>query len=122
MSSSGPRPDDHDGLWVRQLDAVLAIIAIAEFVPNEMRGVITAVYFLLIGLLSTGLGPFAVGLATDYLFQDKAAIGRSLSTVSLLTGIPGALLLAIGLRPFRESLGRATWIGTVSRARAADCS
>jgi len=54
-----------------RLPAVLAIIAISEFVPNEMRGVITAVYFLLIGLLSTGLGPFAVGLATDYLFQDK---------------------------------------------------
>jgi MFS family permease len=97
------------------LPAVLAIIAISEFVPNEMRGVITAVYFVLIGLLSTGLGPFAVGLATDYLFQDKAAIGRSLSLVSLMTGLPGAVLLAIGLRSFRESLVRATWVGLGSR-------
>jgi MFS family permease len=98
------------------LPAVLALIAISEFVPNEMRGVITAVYFLLIGFLSTGLGPFAVGLATDYLFQDKAAIGRSLSLVSIMTGLPGGFLLALGLRSFRESLGRATW-GT--RASAA---
>lgn len=95
--------------------AVLAIIAISEFVPNEMRGVITAVYFVLIGLLSTGLGPFAVGLATDYLFQDKAAIGHSLATVSLLTGVPGAVLLTIGLKPFRASLGRATWISAAPK-------
>jgi len=98
------------------LPAVLAIIAISEFVPNEMRGVITAVYFLLIGLLSTGLGPFAVGLATDYLFQDKAAIGRSLSLVSLVTGLPGGILLVIGLGSFRESLSRATWVAPVSAA------
>ena len=90
--------------------AVLAFIAISEFVPNEMRGTITAGYFLIVGLLATGLGPLAVGLATDYLFQDKAAIGRSLSLVSFATGIPAALLLWIGLKSFRRSVGRATWV------------
>jgi MFS family permease len=90
--------------------AVLALIAISEFVPNEMRGTITAVYFLLMGFLATGLGPYAVGFATDYLFKDKAAIGHSLSLVSLMTGVPGSILLASGLRSFRESLGRVTWI------------
>jgi MFS family permease len=89
--------------------AVLAMIAISEFVPNEMRGVITGIYFMIIGIIATGLGPLAVGLATDYLFVDRAAIGRSLSLVSLLTGIPAAALLFVGLRSFRESLDRATW-------------
>ena len=94
--------------------AVLALIAISEFVPNEMRGVITGVYFLLVGLLSTGLGPFAVGLATDHLFQDKAAIGRSLALVSFVTGLPAAVLLSLGLKSFRDSLRRATWISVPS--------
>jgi MFS family permease len=89
--------------------AVLAYVAISEFVPNEMRGTVTAGYFLVVGLLATGLGPLAVGLATDYLFQDKAAIGRSLSLVSFVTGLPAGLLLIFGLRSFRQSLGRATW-------------
>jgi MFS family permease len=90
--------------------AMLAFVALTEFVPNEMRGTITAVYFLVVGLVATGLGPLAVGLATDYLFQDKAAIGRSLSLVSFATGVPAALLLIFGLKSFRQSLGRATWI------------
>jgi MFS family permease len=90
--------------------AVLALIAISEFVPNEMRGVITGIYFMIVGIISTGLGPLAVGLATDFLFADKAAIGRSLSIVSLCTGIPAAALLFFGLRSFRASVARAVWI------------
>jgi MFS family permease len=94
--------------------AVLAIIAISEFVPNEMRGVITGGYFLVVGLLSTGLGPLAVGLATDHLFQDKAAIGQSLALVSFLTGVPAGVLLILGLKSFRHSLGRASWIASTA--------
>ena len=90
--------------------AVLAIVAISEFVPNEMRGVITGGYFLVIGLISTGLGPLAVGLVTDHLFQDKAAIGRSLALVSFVTGVPAAVLLTVGLKSFRRSLARVTWV------------
>jgi MFS family permease len=90
--------------------AVLAMVAISEFVPNEMRGVITGGYFMIIGIISTGLGPFAVGLATDYLFVDKASIGRSLSLVSIATGLPAAALLYFGLRSFRASLERADWV------------
>ena len=94
--------------------AVLAFIVISEFVPNEMRGTITAGYFLIVGLLATGLGPLAVGVATDYLFQDKAAIGRSLSLVSFVTGLPAAVLLTFGLKSFRRSIGRATWVASNS--------
>lgn len=96
--------------------AVLALIAISEFVPNEMRGVITAGYFLVTGTLSTGLGPVAVGAATDFLFHDKAAIGRSLALVSLVTGVPAALLLLRGLPSFRQSVGRAGFIGRAPSA------
>ena len=48
--------------------------------------------------------------ATDHLFQDKAAIGQSLAFVSLVIGIPACVLLAMGLKAFRESLGRVTWL------------
>jgi MFS family permease len=96
--------------------AVLALVAISEFVPNEMRGVITGVYFLIVGLLASGLGPFAVGAATDHLFHDKASIGRSLTLVSFVTGLPAVLLLTFGLKSFRQSLARATWIASTARS------
>lgn len=87
---------------------------VAEFVPNEMRRTITAGYFLITGLLSNGFGPLAVGLATDYLFHDKASIGRSLSLTSFATGVPAAVLLILGLKAFRRSMARATWAGANS--------
>jgi MFS family permease len=88
---------------------VLAFTAISEVVPNEMRGVMTAVYYLMINLIAGGLAPVAVGMVTDYVFHDKQAIALSLVVVTLATAIPGALILGFGLRFYRQSLARATW-------------
>ncbi len=63
------------------LPAVLAIIAISEFVPSEMRGVITAVYFLLITRIVrvnlTGPALVAEALlpadAVEFLASDRAS-------------------------------------------------
>jgi MFS family permease len=90
--------------------SVLGLSAIAEIVPNEMRGIITAIYIMLIGLLASGIGPFAVGVVTDVVFGDKAAIGSSMIVVSIVTGVPGVLLLLYGRKAYRDSLSRATWL------------
>jgi MFS family permease len=87
--------------------SVLGLTSIAEIVPNQMRGTVTAVYTMMIGLVSSGLGPFAVGLLTDHVFGDRAAIGQSIVALSVLAGVPGVLLLAFGLRFYRASLARA---------------
>jgi MFS family permease len=89
--------------------SVLALASINEMVPNEMRALVTAIYIMMVGLLSSGLGPFAVGALTDNVFADKQAVGLSIAWVSGVTGIIGCALLAYGLKPFRESLARVTW-------------
>jgi MFS family permease len=89
--------------------SVLGLAAIAEITPNEMRGTITAIYIMLIGLLSSGIGPFAVGVFTDYVFGAKEMIGMSMVAVTILTGVTGVAVLWAGLKPYRESLSRATW-------------
>ena len=91
--------------------SVLGLASIAEVTPNEMRGIVTAIYIMLIGLVSSGVGPLAVGVVTDSVFGDKAAIGKSMMIVSLITGVSGVSLLAYGLKAYRESLARAvaTW-------------
>ena len=43
----------------------------SQFVPNEMRGLVTASYFLVNGLLSAGVGPFVVGFVTDYVLGEN---------------------------------------------------
>ena len=89
--------------------SVLTFSAIAEVTPNELRALITSIYILLVGLLSSGLGPLAVGFVTDSVFHDKQAIGWSLALVTATTGFLGSALIARGLGPYRESLGRVTW-------------
>ena len=90
--------------------SVLSLSAIAEVTPNEMRALVTSIYVLLTGLVSSGLGPIAVGFVTDRVFHDRQAIGLSLALVSAVTGGLGSVLVFAGLKAYRESLARAaTW-------------
>jgi MFS family permease len=78
--------------------------ALVELLPNRLRAQGAAVYIIWTGLYSMTLGPWAVGLLTEHLFHDRAAVGLSLRIV-----VPGAFLLAaiiltIGLRPYRAAM------------------
>jgi MFS family permease len=89
--------------------SVLALASISEIAPNELRAFITAVYILMVGLISSGLGPLAVGMFTDYVFADKQAVGWSITWVTGGFGLIGCIFLAYGLKSYRESLARVTW-------------
>ncbi len=89
--------------------SVLALASISEIVPNEMRGFVTSTYIFLVGLISSGLGPLLTGWVTDKVFGDKMQIANSLSLVTIVTGTVGCLVLAYGLKGYRESLSRVTW-------------
>ncbi|MEO8501132.1 MAG: MFS transporter [Vicinamibacteria bacterium] len=109
-----PTPELALGLYVLtglflNYPTVLSLSAIAEVTPNEMRALVTSIYILLTGLLSSGLGPIAVGFVTDSVFHDKQAIGLSLSLTTAITGGLGSGLIWYGLRAYRESLARVTW-------------
>jgi MFS family permease len=89
--------------------SVLALTAISEITPNEMRGFITSTYIFMVGLVASGLGPLLTGVVTDRVFGDQARIADSLSLVTIVTGALGCAIIAYGLKGYRESLGRVTW-------------
>ena len=89
--------------------SVLALAAISEIAPNEMRGFFTSTYIFLVGLISSGIGPLLTGWVTDNVFGDKMRIADSLSLVTIVTGTIGCLTIAYGLKGYRESLARVTW-------------
>jgi len=60
--------------------------------PNEMRGQAVALYFLCANLLGLGFGPTVVAATTDYVFQNDAAIGKSIALVTLLL-VPAAVAI-----------------------------
>jgi MFS family permease len=86
-----------------------ALAAIAEMTPNQLRGTVTAVYILVIGIGGAGLGPFAMGWVTDNVFGDPLKINYSMALVTFVMGTIGTLLIAYGLKAFRGSLSRVTW-------------
>ena len=90
--------------------SVLALTAISEITPNEMRGFVTATYIFMVGLVASGLGPLLTGVVTDRVFGDQMQIANSLSLVTIITGLIGCGLVAYGLKSYRESLARVTWV------------
>ena len=64
-------------------------------VPNEMRGQTVALYFLVANLVGMGFGPTIVAAMTDFIFQDDAALNKSLALTSgVLIPLAGLILIA----------------------------
>jgi MFS family permease len=87
-----------------------ALAAVNEMTPNQLRGVVTAVYILVIGIGGAGVGPFAMGWVTDNVFGDPQQINLSMALVTVVMGSLGTLLIAYGLKAYRESLARVDWM------------
>lgn len=82
-----------------------AMAATAEIVPAELRAQGAALYFFVLNLVSSALGPTLVALATDYVFRDEAALRYSLVLVNIV-GMSGAIALFVfGIPAFRATLG-----------------
>jgi MFS family permease len=81
-----------------------ASAAAAEIMPNALRAQGTALYFLVVSLVSGTLGPTAVALVTDHVFDDDAALRYSLALVSATGMLLAALVLAAGLRSYRRTV------------------
>jgi MFS family permease len=83
-----------------------AYTAAAETMPSALRAQGTALYVLVINLVSGTIGATAVALVTDRVFGDDLALRYSLSIVSAAGMLLAALLLATGLEPYRRVVGR----------------
>ncbi len=82
----------------------LAPAAIQRMTPNPMRAQATALYLFVINLIGMGLGPTAVALVTEQVFQDPRAVDRSLLLVGLTADAAAIVLLWSGLKPYRRSV------------------
>ncbi|MET3051241.1 MULTISPECIES: MFS transporter [Pseudomonas] len=77
--------------------------AIQESAPAPMRGQFAAMYTGMINLLGAGLGPVAVGLLTDHVLHDLAAIKYAMLIVCLLSGLLACFWFSIGFTSFRHT-------------------
>ncbi len=82
----------------------VAPAAIQQMMPNDMRGQASAIYLFVVNLLGLGIGPWAVAFFTDYVFRGDDSVRYSLLIVATAAHLISALLLWVGLKPFRRSL------------------
>jgi MFS family permease len=79
--------------------------AIAEAMPPRLRGQGSAIYQLIVNLVSGALGPTAVALLTDRVFRDPLAVRWSLMTTTIVGMTITLALLAWGRAAFVRTVG-----------------
>ena len=81
-----------------------AYAAIAETVPARMRAQGTALWFVVVNLISVGVGPIAVAAIADHVFHRDSAIRESLAIVNVAGMTIAIVLLTYGLPAFRRTI------------------
>ena len=66
-------------------------------------------YLFINNLIGLAIGPTAVALVTDFVFENDAAVGASLSIVGAGAGAGACLLSYLSLKPFRKMLAADTF-------------
>ncbi|MEO8445815.1 MAG: MFS transporter, partial [Gammaproteobacteria bacterium] len=90
-------------IFFASLSMALAPAALQVVTPNQMRGQVSAVWMLVLNLVTAGAGPSAVGVINDYVFGDPLAVGKSVALVSCISVPLAALALWSAMAPFRKA-------------------
>lgn len=77
--------------------------ALQEIMPNQMRGIASAVMIFVVTILGLGLGPTVIALVTDFIYGDPADLRYSLAYVPMGVLALSFLFAAIGLKPYARS-------------------
>jgi MFS family permease len=88
------------------IPGMLAPTALQLITPGRMRGQVSALYVACSNLVGAGLGPLAVGAASDMLFHGHSSLRSAIVLTGLVAAPAAALLLLVGCRPFAVLRGR----------------
>ena len=82
---------------------ISGIAMIRMSVPNQMRGQFTALYFVFIGIVATGLGPVIPGFFTTFLFNENTEMIRYSLAISAGIVVPiGATMIWFGWQEYKK--------------------
>jgi MFS family permease len=81
--------------------------ALSLVTPNALRGTGVAFYSATVGLLGLSLGPLLMGMISDHVFHNEAAIGYGMATVVGIALPLAAVLLLSGRKHMRAAVASA---------------
>lgn len=96
------------GLWLVNLAGLSLVsaaapVALLNVTPGEMRGQVSALFYMVIMLTGLVVGPLAVGLLTDGMFGAEH-LRYAVALVPVLVGLPGLALIPFVGRAYRREL------------------
>ncbi|MGI9291781.1 MAG: MFS transporter [Gammaproteobacteria bacterium] len=77
--------------------------ALLNITPGEIRGQVTAAYYLVVSVAGLFLGPMTVGLLNDTVMGEDG-VRYSVAAIPLIYGLPVLLLMPWALRSYRKKL------------------
>ena len=90
--------------------------ALTEILPNRVRGLGTALYLISGNLMNALLGPVLIGLLTEHVFHDPAALPLSMRLVGPTVFVLATLVLVMGSRAYRDGVLSQRKLATVDPA------
>lgn len=78
--------------------------ALQLIVPPQIRGMASAMFLLVVGLLGSGAGPVVVAVITDFVVKDEARIGTSLSITYAIFAPISVILFIVGRKAMRQAM------------------
>ena len=84
----------------------LGTAALQFIVPNELRGQVMALYYVVVNFLSYSFGPLLAGVISDYVFHGQS-LGGTLALMAAVNYPIGAFCIWRCLAHFRTALGQA---------------
>jgi MFS family permease len=92
------------GIWLLNLCGLSMVsaaapVALLAITPGEMRGQVSALFYMIIMLTGLVVGPLAVGLFNDQLFAGQR-LDLACALVPVLVGLPGLALLRYARRHY----------------------
>ncbi len=87
------------GVFVLALPMGISAAALQRIFPNQVRGVVSALYLFILNIGGQTLGPLLPGVFNDYLFHNGRMIGYSLS---ITMGGAAVLMLITLLAAYRH--------------------
>jgi MFS family permease len=85
------------------VSAGLGPASLQTITPNEMRGQVTAICFLILNLVAMNVGMSSVGLITTYLFRNDLMVRSSAVIVGFIASVLGVITLRLGVRAYEQT-------------------
>jgi MFS family permease len=72
--------------------------------PPQVRGLVSALYLLNIGLLGSGAGPVAVAAITDFVLKDENKVGQAISITFAIIAPIAVTCFFLGRKPMKAAI------------------